>query len=450
MKNSPATAISRTDNLNEFFTVRGGEPLEGEIRLAGAKNAATKMTVASLLTHEEIILKNFPQIGDTAITIQLCKTLGSEATVRGSTLRIKTPQIKNVQVTSLSRRNRIPILAIGPLLVRAGEARIPIVGGDQIGPRPVDMHLKSLEALGAEIITERNYYRALAPHGLHGTNVNLRYPSVGATENTILAAVLAKGKTVIENAAVEPEVIDLIKLLQNMGAIIELGANRRICIEGVNHLHGSEYKILPDRNEAVSFACLAVATNGNIFVREAVQEHLITFLNTLRRIGGEYEVLENGIRFWRTNKLKGLNIETDTHPGFMTDWQQPLLVVLTQSEGDSLIHETVYEDRFHYTQDLNLMGARIKVENECRGILPCRFKNLKHPHSARISGPTELQPAKIKVPDLRAGIAHLIATLTARGESTIYGIEEIDRGYEHIDERLRSIGAGIKRMEPNQ
>ena len=278
--------------------MRGGEPLGGEIRLAGAKNAATKMVIASLLTDEEVILKNFPQIGDTAITIELCKTLGSEITAHGSTLNIRTPEIKNVQVTSLSRRNRIPILALGPLLVRAGEACIPIVGGDKIGPRPVDMHLKSLEMLGAQITADANHYRAMAPQGLRGANINLRYPSVGATENTILAAVLAKGKTIIENAAIEPEVIDLIKFLQNMGAIIELGANRRIFIEGVDHLTGCEYRILPDRNEAVSFACLAVATNGNIFVRDAVQEHLITFLNTIRRIGGEYEVLENGIRFW--------------------------------------------------------------------------------------------------------------------------------------------------------
>ncbi|GAH52597.1 unnamed protein product, partial [marine sediment metagenome] len=220
---------------------------------------------------------------------------------------------------------------------------MPIVGGDKIGPRPVDMHLKALECLGASIETKETCYSARAPQRLHGARITFRYPSVGATENTILAAVCAKGKTLIENAAVEPEVVDLIKLLQKMGAIIELGTHRRIAIEGVEHLHGAHHSVLPDRNEAVSFACLAIATDGDIFVKGAVQDHLITFLNTIRRIGAEYEVRRDGIRFWRPGRLYGTHIETDTHPGFMTDWQQPLAVVLTQSKGNSVIHETVYE-----------------------------------------------------------------------------------------------------------
>lgn len=231
-----------------------------------------------------------------------------------------------------------------------------------------------------------------------------------------------------------------------MGAIIELGANRRITIYGVQKLHGARYRILPDRNEAVSFACLAVATGGDIFVKKAVQEHLITFLNTLRRIGGEYEVLPGGIRFWRASGLRGIEVETDTHPGFMTDWQQPLAVLLTQSEGHSVIHETVYEDRFHYTRDLNLMGAKIKVTEKCLGDIPCRFKDSSHPHSAMIFGPTPLEAKEITVPDLRAGIAHIIAALVAKGESKIKGIYEIDRGYAKIDERLRQLGADIKRV----
>lgn len=431
----------------EIFVINGGKPLKGEIKLAGAKNAATKMMIASILTEEECILENFPQIGDTAITEQLCRELGSEIRFDSLGLHIKTPSIKTTEVTSLSRRNRIPILAMGPLLLRRGEAKIPLVGGDKIGPRPVDLHIEALKQLGVVIEIDSNYYHAFAPEGLRGAEINFRFPSVGATENTILAAVLAQGKTMIYNAAIEPEIIDLIKMLQNMGAIIELGADRRIAIYGVKKLHGTSYKILPDRNETVSFACLAVAAGGEIFIRDAVQEHLITFLNTLRRVGGEYEVSPEGIKFWRANGLKSISVETSTHPGFMTDWQQPLAVLLTQATGNSVIHETIYEDRFHYTEDLNLMGAKIKISGECLSNKECRFNVSRSPHSAIISGPTLLKGREIKVPDLRAGIAQIIAALIAEGESRITGIYEIDRGYEKIDERLRQLGADIKRAD---
>ena len=426
------------------FIIQGGQPLGGEIQLAGAKNAATKTMIASLLSPEETVLENFPAIEDAAITAELCKSLGSEIKIEGSTLTIKTPQIKENESISLSRRNRIPILTLGPLLARVGEVRVPILGGDKLGPRPVDIHFDALRALGAEIQTNPNYYHAVAKNGLKGARIKFRYPSVGATENTLLASVLAKGRTVIEGAAVEPEIINLIKMLQNMGAIIELGADRKIYIEGVDSLRGVRHKILPDRNEAISFACLALATGGEIFIQDAIQEHLITFLNTLRRMGGEYQVEEGGIRFWRAGSLKGVKI--DTHPGFMTDWQQPLTVLLTQCHGSSSIHETVYEDRFGYIKDLNLMGADIKVSSGCLGELICRFKDSDHIHSATITGPTKLKPMKLVVPDLRAGMAHLIAACIAEGESEIEGIEEIDRGYENIDERLKKLGAKIKRI----
>ncbi|MGC9610918.1 MAG: UDP-N-acetylglucosamine 1-carboxyvinyltransferase [Minisyncoccia bacterium] len=430
----------------EKFTIRGGRPLTGEIRLAGAKNAATKMLVASLLTEEECVLENFPLIGDAEIAKELCITLGSEIKNIDSYLVIKTPSIKNTKVVSLSRRNRIPILALGPLLARAGEAEVPIVGGDKIGPRPVDMHLESLKALGAEIEISGDSYKARLRGRFKGASIRLNYPSVGATEQVILASVLAEGRTMISNAAVEPEITDLIKMLQKMGAIIELGTNRTIAIYGVEELHGARHRLLSDRNEAVSFACLAVATNGRILVKGAEQEHLITFLNNLRRIGGEYEVKEDGILFWRARPLTAIKLETDTHPGFMTDWQQPFLTMLTQASGESVIHETVYEDRFGYTKDLNLMGADVKVVNTCLGELPCRFKDKSFPHSAVIRGATPLRGAKLTVPDLRAGIAHVLAALIADGESEISGVHEIDRGYEKIVERLSFLGADIKRI----
>jgi UDP-N-acetylglucosamine 1-carboxyvinyltransferase len=321
------------------------------------------------------------------------------------------------------------------------------LGGDKIGNRPVDIHLSALKSLGAEIEVSENSFIASAPNGLRGARIHLRYPSVGATENTILAAILAKGKTTIKNAAIEPEIIDLIKMLQNMGAIIGLGADRVIYIEGVKKMKGVRHKILADRNEAASFACLAAAAKGNkIKIKGAIHEHLITFLNALRRVGGEYRVEDDGIIFWRNNGLSAIELETDTHPGFMTDWQQPFTVLLTQAEGVSIIHETVYENRFGYIEDLNFMGANIKVFSKCLGELNCRFNGEEHPHSAVISGSTPLKGKNLKVPDLRAGMAHLIAALIAEGESTIDGIEEIDRGYERVDERLNKLGAEIKRI----
>src|ERR1700722_19793447 len=302
------------------FVIQGGKPLFGEIKIAGAKNAVSKMMVASLLTDEPCILENFPQIGEVEIITELLQTIGSEVVVAGSTAKISTPEIKNSRVSTLSRSNRIPILALGPLLARVGEAEVPLVGGDKIAPRAVDIHIMALAKHGAQIQITKNSYHAWAKDGLHDAEIELRVPSDDATENAILAAVLAEGKTTIKNAALEPELTDLILMLQKMGAIIELCPPRTITIEGVKKLHGVTHRIIPDRNEAVSFACLAIATNGKILLKDAMQEHLITFLNTVRRLGAEYEVTDDGISFWRKNSLHALSVQTDVHPGFMTDW----------------------------------------------------------------------------------------------------------------------------------
>src|SRR5690348_1226948 len=321
------------------FIIKGGKPLFGEVTLAGAKNAVSKLMIASLLTDEPCVLENVPQIGEVDIILELFENLGSKIERAGSTMKIATPVIKSSRVPHLSRRNRIPILALGPLLAREGEAEVPVSGGDKIGPRPVDIHLEALAKLGAQLQITKESYRAWAKNGLHGAEIELRFPSVGATENALLAVVLAEGKTIIKNAALEPELIDLVKMLQKMGAIIELAPPRTITIEGVAKLHGVTHRILPDRNEAVSFACLAIATNGRIMVKEARQDDLITFLNVVRRLGAEYEVTPDGIAFSRRGSLMGLHIQTDVHPGFMTDWQQPLAVLLTQARGESSIHE---------------------------------------------------------------------------------------------------------------
>jgi UDP-N-acetylglucosamine 1-carboxyvinyltransferase len=430
----------------EKFIIKGGKPLYGEITLAGAKNAVSKMMVASLLTDEPCVLENFPAIGDVAIIVELLENIGSKIEIAGSTARIHTPEIKNSRVLELSRRNRIPILAIGPLLARTGEAEVPILGGDQIGPRAVDIHLKALAELGAQIEITKTSYHAWAKTGLHGAHIELRFPSVGATENAILSAVLAKGKTTIMNAALEPEIMNLIMMLQKMGAIIELAPPRTITIEGVAKLHGVTHRIIPDRNEAISFACLALGTKGKILVKGAIQEHLITFLNVVRRIGAEYEVTDDGIAFSCEGPLKPISIMTDTHPGFMTDWQQPLAAVLTQAEGKSMIHETIYEDRFGYMKDLQTMGANIKVSADCPEGEPCRFAGKGFMHVATIEGPTKILSAQLQVRDLRSGMLDVITALMANGVSEVDGVHEIDRGYEHIDERLRNLGAEIRRV----
>lgn len=427
--------------MSSTLLITGGTPLTGEVTVSGAKNAATKMMIASLLTDEPVVLQNCPQIEDVDITSEICQAVGTTVTREGSTLTLHTSKITNTTVKKLSRSNRLPILALSPLLTRAGHASVPVVGGDAIGPRPVNFHIDALAQMGANIERTETGYEAKAQR-LHGTTIHLPYPSVGATENIILAAVLAQGRTYIHNAAVEPEVMDVIKLLQRMGAIIEFRANRTIIIDGVERLHGVTYSILPDRLEAASFALLAAATDGNILVKQARQEELLTFLNTMRRIGVAFSFENGGIRFYRGDKpLQGIELETETYPGFATDWQQPTVVLLTQAEGTSVVHETVYEDRFGYTESLKRMGADVTVFSKCLGELSCRFKGRSDKHSAIINGPKKLRAASIDIPDIRAGMAHVLAALIAEGTSELTGIEHLMRGYENFLPKLEAIGA---------
>jgi UDP-N-acetylglucosamine 1-carboxyvinyltransferase len=432
--------------VTKVLHVRGGKALSGRVRIAGAKNAASKMMIASLLTEEEVILDNCPQIEEMSITAEICATVGAQVRRDGSRTVIHTPHITNTKVTGLSRSNRLSILAISPLLHRAGRAEVPVVGGDKIGPRPVNFHLEILKLMGAAIEESGDKYHAVAPKGgLHGALIILPYPSVMATETAVLAATLATGRTRIENAAIEPEILDLIKLLQQMGAIVEIGANRTVTIDGVHKLHKARYTVLPDRLEAASFANIAIATGGEIEVEGARQDELVTFLNTIRRIGADYEVNPEGIRFWGDpQKLVGIELETDTYPGFATDWQQPLVVTLTQAKGISVVHETVFEDRFGYTEDLIRMGADIGVFAKCLGEVTCRFKNRSMRHSAVIKGPTPLRGTNIEIPDIRAGMAQVIAALVAEGESTLTGVHHLERGYEQLWNKLRAIGADFE------
>lgn len=427
--------------MTQQLKITGGRPLNGEIGVSGAKNAVTKMMVAALLTDEPITLHNVPAIGDVDVTREILEAVGAQIEHTDNTLRIHTPEIANTSVKQLSRKNRISVLALSPLLHRTQNAEIPVLDGDRIGPRPINYHVQSLEQMGA-VITSDDMGLYAQTSGLHGTSIRLPYPSVGATENILLAATLAQGRTRIENAATEPEILDLIKLLQQMGAIIEFRANRVILIDGVEKLYGTSYTVMPDRLEAASYAAAAIATNGEITVENAKQDDLSTFLNTIRRIGGEYEVRNNGIIFRRgANGLSGIELETETWPGFSTDWQQPLMVILTQAQGISVVHETVYEDRFGYTASLNHMGANIALFTKCLGELECRFKGLAHKHSAIIQGPSALTATDITIPDIRAGMAHVIAAMVAEGTSTLNGVDHLLRGYDALLDKLTAVGA---------
>lgn len=431
-----------------YYLVSGRQPIRGQIALSGAKNAASKILLATMLSAETSVIDRVPLLGETDIAAEILGHVGGRVQRDGHRWSLTTSSVSGSTVPSLSRKNRLPILLLGPLLNRTGEADVPMVGGDVIGPRPVNYHLAALRAMGADITVRPDGVHATAKR-LHGTTVDLPYPSVGATESIALSAVLAEGRTVIRNAAVEPEVIDLMQMLQTMGAIIELGTNRTMIIDGVPELHGTQYVVIPDRIEAASFASLALATGGDVFVQGARQSDLVTFLTTVRRMGGSFEVSPDGIRFYATRPLQGVQVETDTHPGFMTDWQQPLVTVMTQARGQSVVHETVYEDRFGYTNSLKQMGAQIVTSTDCWGQLPCRWWAQGFVHSCRIIGPTPLRAVELTMPDIRAGMAHLIAALVADGQSTLRGVEHLDRGYEGLEERLRGVGAHLQRHEEN-
>lgn len=400
--------------------------------------------VASLLTDEKVTLYNVPHIGDVEITQEICAAIGSQIENENHTLTLRTPEIANTTVKEQHRKNRISVLALGPLLHRAGKAELPVVGGDAIGARPVNYHIKALEQMGVDITEKDGGYTAKADE-IKGTNITLPYPSVGATENIVLTAVLAKGRTEIHNAATEPEIVDLVMMLQRMGAIIEFQAGRVIIIDGVEQLRGVSYSVIPDRLEAASYGALALATNGKIQVNKARQEDLITFLNTVRRIGADYTVNDNGITFARNGKeLKNITVKTDVWPGFVTDWQQPLAVLLTQAKGESVIHETVYEGRFEYTKTLNDMGADITLFDARDSDLAKEFTGTHYSQSATITGPTPLQGSTINIPDIRAGMAYIIAALVAEGTSEVTGIDHLLRGYDNVLDKLRGVGADFE------
>ncbi|MBO3101344.1 UDP-N-acetylglucosamine 1-carboxyvinyltransferase [Cellulomonas fengjieae] len=437
--------------MTDLLYVNGGNPLAGDITVRGAKNFVSKAMVAALLGETPSVLRNVPQIRDVAVVTGLLELHGVkvDADAESGVLHLDPTDVESAHVADIDTHagsSRIPILFCGPLLHRLGEAFIPDLGGCRIGDRPINYHLDILRQFGAVVDKTDNGIHIRAPRRLQGTKIALPYPSVGATEQLLLTAVRAEGVTELANAAIEPEIMDLINVLQKMGAMISVDTDRVIRIEGVDRLVGYQHTALSDRIEAASWASAALATGGDIYVRGATQPEMTTFLNTFRKVGGEFAIDDTGIRFFHPGgDLRSITLETDVHPGFMTDWQQPLVVALTQATGLSIVHETVYENRFGFTEALVGMGATIQVYKECLGGRPCRFGQRNFFHSAVISGPTPLAAADIEVPDLRGGFSHLIAALAAKGTSSVRGISLIDRGYERFTAKLEALGAEFSR-----
>jgi UDP-N-acetylglucosamine 1-carboxyvinyltransferase len=429
------------------IVIRGGRPLNGRIEVRGAKNLVTKAMVAALLGESPSLLRSVPDISDVRVVASLLEIHGVKIGngAEDGELVLDPSNVESAHYAEIDAHagsSRIPILFCGPLLHRLGEAFIPDLGGCRIGDRPIDYHLEVLRNFGAIIEKQPNGIRMSAPNGLKGAKVALPYPSVGATEQVLLTAVRAQGITELKGAAIEPEIMDLINILQKMGAIISVDTDRVIRIEGVDRLEGYTHRALFDRNEAASWASAALATEGDIFVGGARQQEMTTFLNVFRKVGGAFDIEDDGIRFYHPGgALKPVVIETDVHPGFMTDWQQPLVVALTKAKGVSIVHETVYEQRFGFVDALVEMGATIQIHRECLGGQPCRFGQRNFNHSAVISGPTPLRGADIVVPDLRGGFSHLIAALSAEGTSTVSNVGIISRGYENFIAKLEQLGA---------
>ncbi len=432
------------------YRIKGGEPVVGQIRALGAKNFTTKAMVAALLGDSPTRLHNCPPIGDVTITREMLEAIGVAITAEGDSMTIDPRPIRSSRVPFPdSGSNRIPILMLGALLHRFDEVSVPVLGGCKIGERPVDFHLRAIEQFGGEVEATEEGYVARRRRRLRGTQVKLPYPSVGATETCLFLASLAEGRSVISNAAVEPEIIELITMLRAMGAVIFTSAGREIKVEGVPRLRGTTMPILGDRIEAASWACLAGASDGDITVTGINPNNLGNFLACFQQVGGGFELLDaSTVRFFRREPLRPTVVETDVYPGFSTDWQQPFAILLTQANGISIIHETVYENRFGYLRALNELGANTQLATHCLGGLPCRFSDRNHEHSAIIVGPTPLRAdgAVVTIPDLRAGLAYIIAAAIARGTSIIRGVHLLERGYGDVVPRLAQMNVRIERV----
>lgn len=439
----------------EKFVINGGNTLKGAVDVSGAKNAALKALVAACLTNEKVVIHNIPLVSDFFVMLDIVEHLGGKAEVKEHTVTIHVEEFASHKISlDAAAKIRTSSLLIAPLLARTGKAIIPNPGGCRIGARPIDRTVQGLRHMGAEIDyeSEDGFFHASVKK-LKGTHYRFEKNTHTGTETLILAAVLAEGKTILENAASEPEVDELISLLNSMGAKVQRTEPRTIVVEGVERLHGTTFTIGPDRNEIVTFAVAAHITGGNILVKNVRKDDITTFLKTLEEADGGFQEEEMGMRFFSKGQLKPTHVTTAPHPGFMTDWQGPWTILMTQAHGVSIMHETVYENRFGFVKELNKMGAHIELFNpKVDNAKEFYNFNLEDDtdeffHAARITGPTNLHNAVLTISDLRAGATLVLAALAAKGENVVFGIEHLDRGYENFDKRLRKLGARIKRVE---
>ena len=419
--------------------IRGGNRLEGRIPISGAKNAALTLLPCALLTDEPLTLSNLPRLADVDGFGHLLNQLGVSTMVEGSRPeefgRVMTLRAANISSTTapydMVRKMRASILVLGPLLARAGEATVSLPGGCAIGMRPVDLHLKALEALGAEIEITSGYVRAKAPPGgLRGGRISFPIVSVGATENALMTAVLAKGTSVIENAAREPEITDLAKCLIAMGAEIEGLRTDTLTVEGVDALHGATYSVMPDRIEAGSYACAAIITGGSLELVGARKETMPSILSGLTDAGAILEEVPGGLKVSSDGGIKPLSLSTAPYPAFPTDMQAQFMAMLALADGTSLLTETIFENRYMHVPELNRMGADIEVRGR----------------SAVVRGVKGLFGAQVMATDLRASMSLVLAGLAAEGETEVNRIYHLDRGYERLEEKLQAVGADIERV----
>jgi len=425
--------------------IRGGKQLNGVIRIGGAKNAALPLMAACLLTDEPLVLSNVPHLADITTMANLLGQHGAQVSLEGHddasghAGRVMSLTARDIVSTTapynLVRRMRASVLVLGPLVAREGEATVSLPGGCAIGTRPVDIHLEGLEALGAEIEVESGYIRASAPNGLRGARYAFPKVSVGATENLLLAACLATGETILENAAREPEITDLAECLIAMGAKITGLGSATLVIEGVERLHGARHEIMPDRIEAGTYAIAVAIAGGEVELAGAKMSHIDSAMAQLRRTGTIVEDRPGGIFISRSDSdLEAVDVGTDPYPGFPTDLQAQFLALMTVANGASVITETIFENRFMHVPELHRMGANITLQGR----------------SALIRGVENLAGAPVMASDLRASASLVIAGLAAEGVTEVRRIYHLDRGYERLEEKLRLVGADIERVEDTE
>ncbi|MBX5476127.1 MAG: UDP-N-acetylglucosamine 1-carboxyvinyltransferase [Clostridia bacterium] len=413
------------------IVIRGGYRLGGSVRVSAAKNAVLPILAATLLTADECRIRDIPEIQDVLTMNRLIELLGTEIRRDEDEWIFRTPEVRTSEASyDLVRMMRASILVMGPLLARTGQAVAGLPGGCAIGVRPIDLHLKGFAALGAEISLAHGRVQASVRGRLRGAHIYLDYPSVTATENILMAAVLADGTTTIENAAEEPEVVDLANFLNSMGARVSGAGTRLVRVEGVRELHGTAYTPIPDRIEAGTFLVAAAVTGGWVALENVVPDHLAAVIAKLREAGVAVETEGDRVLAEGPARPLATNVKTLPYPGFPTDMQAPFMSLLTIAQGTSVITETVFENRFRHVEELKRMGARIDIEGP----------------SAIVHGVERLTGAPVTASDLRAGAALVVAGLVAEGETEIAGVHHIDRGYKDLVERLRTLGANIERV----